>query len=394
MKSAAILLCFGLAAFADNRPEFSSKDVVRSADRSAGGIAPGEIVTLFVSNAGPDVLAEAKRNAAGQVATELGDTRVWFDDIAAPLVYSVKGEVSAVVPYELAGKSTTQIVVEYRGVRSSPVTLPVIGSAPALFTLDSSGRGQAAMLNETGCCNSARNPAPRGSVAVLYATGEGQTKPAGKTGFISSYSRFDQYPVPRDKVRVLLGGVSAEILYAGAAPHAVSGLLQVNFRVPAKAPLGDAVPLQLLIGGVASPQGLTMAVRSPVQRILLMDESNRLRRMLSGAGYEVMVARTPFEARVKAHENPIDLVITSLAMQSEEIAFMRVAHPQLKIIATARSMDPETLRIADLLNSQAMLTDTMTTGSILQRVQNILRRRPATYVAVQGPSALTRATPR
>jgi uncharacterized protein (TIGR03437 family) len=71
----------------------------------------------------------------------LSETRVWFDDIASPMSYTVKGQVSAVVPYELAGRKTTEIAVEYRGVRSAAVTLQVVESAPALFTLDSSGQG-------------------------------------------------------------------------------------------------------------------------------------------------------------------------------------------------------------------------------------------------------------
>lgn len=176
MKLAALCFCLLLRA-ADNPPELSARDVVRSADRKAGAVAPGEIVILFPSNAGPETLAPSERNPDGRVSTRISDTRVLFDDIPAPMVYSIRGEVSAVVPYEISNKKVTHVVVEYRGLRSAPVPLPVVESAPALFTLDSSGIGQAAMLNETGCCNSARNPAARGSVVSLYATGEGQTNP-------------------------------------------------------------------------------------------------------------------------------------------------------------------------------------------------------------------------
>ena len=128
-----------------------------------------------------------------------------------------------------------------------------IPAAPALFTLDSSGKGQATMLNETGCCNSVRNPAARGSIAVLYATGEGQTTPPGITGSVSAFAKVALYPTPRARVRVTVGGQLAAIVYAGEAPHAVAGLLQVNFRVPANAPLGDAVPVHLIVGDFRSP---------------------------------------------------------------------------------------------------------------------------------------------
>lgn len=56
----------------------------------------------------------------GRVTDEVSDTRVWFDGIAAPINYAVKGQVGAVVPYEIAGRKTTSVVVEYKGVRSAP----------------------------------------------------------------------------------------------------------------------------------------------------------------------------------------------------------------------------------------------------------------------------------
>jgi len=213
-----LCLCVVLKGASDG-PQLSARDVLNAADYSGGRVSPGEIVVLLPSHVGPAVVAGAKLDADGGVTTSLGETRVFFDDIAAPMVYSVSGQVSAIVPYGVANHTATQVVVEYQGVRSAPVTLPVIESAPALFTLDSSGNGQAAMLNETGCCNSARNPAARGTIAVLYATGEGETIPPGIDGSISVYPRIADYPVPKLPVKVTAGGEPAEIVYAGEAPH-------------------------------------------------------------------------------------------------------------------------------------------------------------------------------
>src|ERR1035441_10099110 len=154
---ACLSLCVVLHAASDG-PVLSAGDVVNAADHSAGRVAPGEIVVLYPRNAGPAVLAGAQLDSDGRAATMLGDTRVWFDGIAAPLAYAVSEQVCAVVPYAVAGRKTTQVVVEYQGVRSPAVELAVAPSAPALFTLDSSGKGHAGMLNEKGCCNSARNP--------------------------------------------------------------------------------------------------------------------------------------------------------------------------------------------------------------------------------------------
>lgn len=51
------------------------------------------------------------------------------------------------------------------------------------------------------------------------------------------------------------------MLYAGAAPGLVAGLVQVNVRVPSNVTSGNAVPVLLRVGSLESPAGVTMAVR-------------------------------------------------------------------------------------------------------------------------------------
>jgi uncharacterized protein (TIGR03437 family) len=388
-----LFLCALLQSAAET-PELSARDIVNAADQSAGRVAPGEIVVLFSKHAGPEVMIGAQANDDRSVPTLLGETRVLFDGIAAPMTFSVRGQVGAVVPYEIAGRPTTEVVVEYRGVRSAAVTLPVVASAPALFTLDSSGHGQAAMLNETGCCNSTRNPAARGSIAVLYATGEGQTSPRGVTGRVSAFPRTADYPSPQLPVRVTVGGEGAEIIFAGEAPHSVAGLLQVNFRVPKSSPLGDAVPLVLTVGDARSPGGVTMAVRSEVHRVVVMqnDPAARawFRRILTQAGYEVLVARSGAETLAEAKAHPLDLVIASLtgAGKLEVVDALRAERPQVKVVGTAAALDAATLRAADLLGAQAVFTKPVRSQAVLTRVRELLRSRPTPYVADENAPTL------
>ena len=242
-------------------PEIFSRDVVNAADYAGGGVSPGEIVTLFPSNAGPDTLTGFSLDATGKLATVSGATRVLFDNVPAPMVYSITGQVSAIVPYEVANKATTQVLIEYKGVQSPAVPVTVLAALPAIFTLTGGGTGPAVVVNETGCCNSASTPAARGSIAVLFATGEGQTSPGGITGSLSNYTSLDQFPRPVLQVTLTVGGIGAEIVYAGEAPASVAGELQVNFRIPANAPVGNAVPIVLTIGTARSPDGVTMAIK-------------------------------------------------------------------------------------------------------------------------------------
>jgi CheY-like chemotaxis protein len=175
-------------------------------------------------------------------------------------------------------------------------------------------------------------------------------------------------------VQVTVGGEPAEIAYAGAAPHAVAGLLQVNFRVPPRAPLGDAVPIVLKIGNSQSADGITMAVRSAVQRVLVIDGQpairNRLRRVLAGAGYEVLTAQDSQEGLRQANEHPVDLIVLSLAIRDRESReAIQARRPQLRIMVIAKTLGPATLRAADLLGAQGVLTPAMTSQAMLRRVR-------------------------
>lgn len=230
--------------------------MVSAATFSGGAVSPGLLVTVFGSRIGPPTLTTAQLTAQNTLATTLAETRVLFDGVAAPLVYVSAGQVSAVVPYDVAGKTTTAMQIEYRGVRSNSVSLRVTDAAPGLFTANSSGKGQGAILNQDGSFNSASNGAQSGSVVVLYGTGEGVTDPAGQNGLIAG----TVFPKPRQPVTVRIGGKEAEILYAGAAPGLVAGVFQLNVRIPEELASGPQ-PVVVQIGTVSSSPDVTVAIQ-------------------------------------------------------------------------------------------------------------------------------------
>jgi len=134
--------------------------------------------------------------------------------------------------------------------------MSVAGAAPGLFTADSTGTGQAAALNEDGSYNDAALPAVPGSMIVLFGTGEGQTSPAGVDGKPAA----DPYPKPVQAVTVRIGGQTAEVLYAGAAPGLVAGVLQLNVRVPSGVASGNH-SIVSQVGDVSSRPDVTVSVR-------------------------------------------------------------------------------------------------------------------------------------
>ena len=214
--------------------------VTNAATFQPGAVAPGEIVVLFGSNLGPSTLASGTvtQNVLGTTAA---GTRVLFDNVAAPVIYSSQGQVAAIVPYGVAGNTATAIQVEFNGVRSAQLTMSVTDVSPGLFPV---------IQNQDTSVNAPQNGAAPGSIVVLYATGGGVMTPAVPDG---SLVLALPYQMPVGAVSVQIGGQPAQVIYAGAAPGEVSGLMQINVVVPPATPSGQSVPVVLTVGQTSSP---------------------------------------------------------------------------------------------------------------------------------------------
>lgn len=242
---------------AASAPYFSASGVVNAASYASSGVAPGEIVAVYGSGLGGPALAGLQVDSQNFVTRVAGETRVLFDGLPAPMIYAREDVVGAVVPYSVANRPATTITVEYKGVSSTPVSVPVVPSAPGIFALDSSGVGPGAILNQDGTVNLPANGAQRRSIIQFFATGEGLVTPTGIDGAVLGLVP----PVPVAPVSVTIGGVPAGVLYAGGASGFVAGALVVAVRVPDAAPLGTAVPLRLTVGAATSQPGITISVR-------------------------------------------------------------------------------------------------------------------------------------
>jgi uncharacterized protein (TIGR03437 family) len=255
------------APAADSKPRILRECVVNSANYLGGAVAPGEIVTIFGSAMGPSELAGLQPTADGHVPTVIAGTRILFDGKAAPLLYVSAQQSSAMVPYDVAGKSTVDVQVEYNGVQSRAVKMPVLGSRLGIFTFGPSGTGQAAIVNQDGTINSSFNPAAAGSIVSIYATGGGLPLTPGADDQITGDNPFTF------KSSVFIRLVSsgndddsptfpAEVLYYGGSPRSLAGLIQINARLPRDVPPGNAVPLYVgTDSGQAVEQVATIAIR-------------------------------------------------------------------------------------------------------------------------------------
>jgi len=237
-------------------PLIASGGIVNGATFKGGAVSPGLIATLFGSGIGPATLAVNAAGADGKFSTILAGARVLFDGVAGAMIYASSSQTSVIVPYAVAGKSSTLVTVEYQGVVSGGTTVAVTTAQLGLFSSNSSGSGQGAILNEDNSVNSTANPAKRGSIIVLFGTGEGQTNPPGVDGLLATAT----FPKPLTPITVKISGMDGTVLYYGAAPTLVAGVLQVNVKIPSGIPDGNAT-IQLFEGTAQSPATITVAVK-------------------------------------------------------------------------------------------------------------------------------------
>jgi uncharacterized protein (TIGR03437 family) len=259
-------------------PLFLRGSVLNTASFSANALAPGEVVTIFGRNLGPDTAAVPSPDA-GAFPTQLSGTRVLFNNTAAPLVYASAGQVIALVPFGVVPQTQANVVVEYQGVQSPAVPIFVASSAPGMFTSDSSGGGPAALLNvdaATGAVslNTPQNPAPPGGILVAYITGAGQTDPPSVDGAVATATGGMALPVEAGlDFLSAAGGMGAtdcasnpgckpvQVLYAGPAPGIVAGVIQVNMRLPDNPSASSTHSLGVSFGGNWSQLYATVSIR-------------------------------------------------------------------------------------------------------------------------------------
>jgi uncharacterized protein (TIGR03437 family) len=230
--------------------------VMNSASYTSASIAPGEVVTLFGTGMGPAALTAYQLDANHRIATQLAGVQVAFNGYYAPLIYVSDKQSAAVVPFELAGAASAQVVVQYNSRIAATVTVPVTNTMPGLFSASQGGSGPGAIQNSDQSYNSAANPAAAGSQIVLWISGLGALTPAQANGsFVGSPLPSLQFPVT-----VNIGGVPAQVVYSGPAPTAVAGLYQVNCVIPPGTPSGNAA-VTVTADGRSSQPNLMVVVK-------------------------------------------------------------------------------------------------------------------------------------
>jgi uncharacterized protein (TIGR03437 family) len=215
--------------------------VLNAASLRSGPVAPGEIVTLL-GGFGIDLIAAP-------------NIRVSVNGVPATILYAGGNQVNAIVPFALDPGGTAEFEVRNPDRQLARVTVPAAAASPALFTQYGVGIGPGAILNQDYSLNTPDYPADPDSVVMLFGTGFGPMDPPARDGQPGVYSRTI---LP---VTARIGGEPAEVIYAGAAPDLISGLVQLNVRVPAGLRGNRSVAISITAGQFELPAGVVLFVK-------------------------------------------------------------------------------------------------------------------------------------
>ena len=230
---------------------------------SGGGIAQGSIFSIFGTGLGPPAPgAEASRFP---LETSLGGVQVRLSTgsglnlpSAIPLFVSAS-QINAILP------STTPVglvlvSVGYNGRTSPSEAVKVVRSSFGIFTHNSAGAGPAIVQNFVPGAglpplNSTSTAATPGQTVILWGTGLGPITGADNV-----------VPTPAsggEPLELTLAGRPVVVDYQGRS-GCCAGADQINFRVPAEAPTGCAVPLSVKVqNGVYSNIAVLAIAQEP-----------------------------------------------------------------------------------------------------------------------------------
>lgn len=222
-------------------PPLDSKlHIVNGASFMEGAAGPNTILSLIDSQLNGD-----------------SNLTVSIDGINAEVLYAGASQVNFVTPPQMTTMTGLKLNV-WRGQNLLRTTLiDIVDASPALFTATQTGAGQAAVLNILTSGGVAFNgsvapaiAAKRGTYLAVFGTGFGRAMLPGADGL----ARLEQ------PVTATLGGVPAQVVFAGLAPNSTSGLQQINILIPDDGPVGPAVSIRLRAGPYSTQAGTTVSI--------------------------------------------------------------------------------------------------------------------------------------
>jgi uncharacterized protein (TIGR03437 family) len=239
-----------------------------SAPSAAGiAVAAGSLVALYGSNFATALAAADSI----PLSTKLANVSVTVGGFPAPMVGIAPGvkvgsqtvdQINAVVPWEVT-PGTVPVVVTTSAGASTPVNVSIAAAGPGIFYIatDSSGVNRPLAYNNAdntfaypsaifGTNLKSRPASIANDVLVVWCTGLGAVtvQPPDGAPATNASGQFVESDTLTKPV-VLVGGRQATVLFSGLTQY--PSIYQLNVQLDPATPTGDAVPLQIQMGGGA-----------------------------------------------------------------------------------------------------------------------------------------------
>jgi uncharacterized protein (TIGR03437 family) len=204
---------------------------------SLGSPSPGSLMTLFAYNLTKNELTAA----APTLPMTLDGLELLLNGSPLPMEATTPWQINAQVP-QTATPGDAGFVVRSGGTTTPEVRASIVARGPYAIYTDMNRSQAAAVFPGTATLADRDHPAAVGQILELYSYGLGVTNPLVAPA-IGSPSSPPASATVLPHIRI--GGVDAEVLFAGLAPG-LAGVYQVNLRVPKVTPTN-------FLGGSGSP---------------------------------------------------------------------------------------------------------------------------------------------
>jgi len=272
---------FGLDSAA--QPPTIDSNGVHSVANGSTTNPPGSLVYATGTNMASTTLVASATPLTMEMQTQTDDVTVAVNGQNVPMYYITPNAVSFQLPWE-TGTGSATLVVTRNGVASNTMQFNVSEFSPGIYTTNGVGTGGAwaifaatSKLNPKAQVAQPSNvgsyiggAATAGDLLYIYAGGVGPAKNAVDghapcplannvpgacpAGYNASNYSTNTTPV------ILVDGINAKV-NASILDPTYPGLYLVFFTVPAGTPKGNAVALQIQIGGVTTANNVTIAVQ-------------------------------------------------------------------------------------------------------------------------------------
>ena len=257
-----VLILTAAAVAAQAQSPAVSQGGVGNAANGITPITPGSLVSIYGTNLAGG-LAQADTIP---LSNTLNNVSVTMNGIPAPLLFVSQGQINAQVPWNVLSSGTSgsaSLIVTNNGQPSVAQSIQVGQFSPGIFAI-----GNIAVAQNVADASVA---APVGAIPgvntrpatindpdglAILCTGLGPVDSSIASGANSTDTLRKTLTTPT----VLVGGQPVTVLFSGLSPQFV-GVNQINITLPTGTPTGEAVSLQISVGGIITTNTITIAVQ-------------------------------------------------------------------------------------------------------------------------------------